>query len=208
MAVSIALILAYLLGSFPFSIWTGRIFFSTDIREHGSRNAGATNAWRVLGWKAGLPVLVLDTAKGFVSVLLPLWILSGDTEPLALLWVQTACGAGAAMGHVFPVFAGFRGGKGVATLLGIVLGLMPLAALGSLAVFLAVFLVSRYVSLGSVTAALSFPVFIAIAGGPGLTPLHYFAGIIAIGVLITHRKNMIRLIRREESRVILFRKKH
>ena len=124
-----------------------------------------------------------------------------------MLWLQIICGVFAAIGHIYPVFAGFRGGKGVSTLLGIVLGLMPVAAICSLGVFLVTFILFRYVSLGSIVAALLLPVFVFILGDPGLTPLHLLAMLIAVVVLLTHRRNLGRLLRREETKMILFRKR-
>ena len=207
LAYLIPVILAYLLGSLTFSIWTGKLFFRVDVREHGSGNAGATNTWRVLGWKAGLPVLLLDVGKGFASTRIPFLFLSFESDPATLQWLQIICGVIAAIGHIYPVFAGFRGGKGVSTLLGIVLGLMPVAAICCLGVFLVTFLLFRYVSLGSIVAALLLPVFVFILGDPGLTPLHLLAMLIAVVVLLTHRRNLGRLMRREETKMILFRKR-
>jgi acyl phosphate:glycerol-3-phosphate acyltransferase len=207
LAYLIPIILAYLLGSLTFSIWTGKLFFHVDVREHGSGNAGATNTWRVLGWKAGLPVLLLDIGKGFASTRLPLLFINPGTEPTTLLWLQIICGVFAAIGHIYPVFAGFRGGKGVSTLLGIVLGLMPVAAICSLGVFVVTFILFRYVSLGSIVAALLLPVFVFILGDSGLTPLHLLAMLIAVVVLLTHRRNLGRLLKREETKMILFRKR-
>ena len=197
---------AYLMGSLPFSVWLGKVFFSTDVREHGSGNAGATNTWRVLGWKAGLPVLILDIAKGYVSTLLPMFILGPEWDPDLLLWMRVACGVCAAVGHIYPVFAGFRGGKAVATLLGIVLGLMPIPALCSLGVFLIIFTLFRYVSLGSLVASLSVPFFVYGLIQPTRPPLLFLATLITVLVVITHLKNLGRLLRREESKVVLFRK--
>jgi glycerol-3-phosphate acyltransferase PlsY len=202
----IVMAVAYGLGSLPFSVWIGRLFFNTDVREHGSGNAGATNTWRVLGWKAGLPVLMLDIAKGYAATWLPFLFSAWPGEPELLSWLRTGSGMAAAVGHIYPVFAGFQGGKAVATLLGVVLGLMPLAAAGSLGVFVLTLLVSRMVSLGSVLAAVSLPFmhFLLPVGNP--LPLLLFSCLIAILVLLTHRRNLRRIIRGEESRV-RFRKK-
>ena len=199
---------AYLLGSLPFSVWTGKWFFRTDVRKHGSGNAGATNTWRVLGWKAGLPVLLLDIGKGYASTWIPLLITSVKFEPELLLWMRIACGLCAAIGHIYPVFAGFRGGKAVATLMGIILGLMPLAAVCSLCVFLVTFFLLRYVSLGSVLAAISLPFFVILLIHPSVIPLLLFAGVIGVMVVLTHLKNLGRLLRNEEARVVLFRKRN
>jgi glycerol-3-phosphate acyltransferase PlsY len=192
---------AYLLGSLPFSVWIGKVFFKTDVREHGSGNAGATNTWRALGWKAGLPVLLLDIGKGFAATYLPYLYgpLASDPEPL--LWIRILCGIGAALGHIYPILAGFRGGKAVATLLGVVVGLIPMAAAGSLTVFIITFLVFRMVSLGSILAAISLPIMSLLMPATGKLPLLLFSGLIAILVILTHRRNIQRIIRGEESRV-------
>ena len=146
---TIAMAIAYLVGSIPTSVWWGRAFFGIDVREHGSRNAGATNTFRVLGPKAGVPVLLIDILKGFLPVrLLPNFTeLEPDTAPW--MWFRVALVSAAVIGHLYPVFAGFKGGKGVATSLGGVLAVHPGAAAICVAVFAVVFLLSRYVSLGS-----------------------------------------------------------
>jgi glycerol-3-phosphate acyltransferase PlsY len=197
----ILMAVAYWLGSLPFSVWVGKIFYRKDVREFGSKNAGATNTWRVLGWKAGLPVLLLDIGKGFAATYLPYLYgpLASDPEPL--LWIRILCGIGAALGHIYPVLAGFRGGKAVATLLGVVVGLMPLAAVGSLTVFIITFLAFRMVSLGSILAAVSLPMMSLLIPATGKLPLLLFSGLIAILVILTHRRNIQRIIRGKESRV-------
>lgn len=197
----ILMAVAYLLGSLPFSVMIGNVFYKTDVREHGSGNAGATNTWRVLGWKAGLPVLLLDIGKGLAATYLPHLYGSMAADPGALLWIRILCGVGAALGHIYPVFAGFNGGKAVATLFGVILGLMPAAALGSLAVFLLTFLVFRMVSLGSILAAISLPLMSLIMPATGQLPLLVFSTLITILVILTHRRNIQRIIRGDESRV-------
>ena len=196
---------AYLLGSLPFSVWIGKVFYKKDVREFGSGNAGATNTWRVLGWKAGLPVLILDITKGFSATFLPYFFPSLIADPEWFLWLRILCGSSAALGHIYPLFAGFRGGKAVATLLGVVVGLMPMAAMGSLVVFILAFGVFRMVSLGSVLAAIFLPLMGFIMSSPVQLPLLIFSGLITILVFITHWKNIQRIIRGEESRVRLRR---
>jgi glycerol-3-phosphate acyltransferase PlsY len=191
---------AYLMGSLPFSVWIGKGFFHTDVREHGSGNAGATNTWRVLGWKAGLPVLLLDIGKGLAATFLPFIYSSITSSPDLLLWERVLCGTAAAAGHIYPVFAGFRGGKAVATLFGVLIGLMPVPAALSLAVFLVVFLAFRFVSLGSILAGLSLPVLVYFLTGRPVQ-LISFSLLISILVLATHRQNIKRLIRGEESKL-------
>lgn len=192
----------YLLGSLSFSIWIGRLFFGTDVREHGSGNAGATNTWRVLGWKAGLPVLLLDMGKGLLATFLPLIHASTSGDPDLLLWLRVLAGVAAALGHILPVFTGFRGGKAVATLFGVLLGLMPLPALLSLAVFLVVFLTFRIVSLGSLLSGFCLPVLVTFLV-PHSIPLLSLSILISLLILLTHRQNIKRLFRGEESRLSL-----
>ena len=151
-------IIAYLIGSIPTAVWVGKYFHGIDIREHGSKNAGATNTFRVLGKKSGWFVLMVDILKGVAAATLPYWFQSqliGFKDELLIM--QLSASFSAVFGHVFPIFAGFRGGKGVATSLGIVIGLNPFAAAICLGVFLIVFLISKYVSLGAITAAFVFP---------------------------------------------------
>ena len=155
------LVVAYLLGSVPSAIWVGKRFYGIDVREHGSGNAGATNTFRVLGKKAGIPVLLLDILKGFLAVKLAyLQTVYLPDNLVPFTNVKLAFGFAAVIGHIFPVFAGFRGGKGIATLLGLVLALHLQAALGALGIFMVVLLVTKYVSLGSMLAGISFPLFI------------------------------------------------
>lgn len=194
---------AYLLGSLPFSVWVGKVFYGKDVREYGSRNAGATNTWRVLGWKAGLPVLLLDIAKGYGATFLPFLYPSLFADQEWILWLRILCGAAAAIGHIYPLFAGFRGGKAVATLLGVVMGLMPMAAAGSLVVFILVLGLFRMVSLGSILAAISLPMMGLVLPHPLQLPLLIFSGMITILVIFTHKKNVQRIIKGEESRVRL-----
>ncbi len=194
---------AYLLGSLPFSVWVGKVFYRKDVREYGSGNAGATNTWRVLGWKAGLPVLLLDIGKGFAATFLPYIYPSLTADPEWLLWLRILCGSAAALGHIYPLFAGFRGGKAVATLLGVILGLMPLVAAGSLVIFVIFLLISRMVSLGSIMASISLPLMDWFMLPSVHLPLLIFSGLITILVIITHNKNIQRIIRGEESRLRL-----
>lgn len=197
---------AYLLGSIPTAVWIGKYFYSIDVREYGSGNAGATNVFRVLGKKAGIPVLLIDVLKGFLAVSLA--NLSDYTVGSnQFINLQLVLGIASLVGHIFPIFASFRGGKGIATLLGIILAILPFAAFISIGIFIAVLLVSSYVSLGSMTAAVAFPI-IVILGFKTTTPsLIIFSILIAIMVLITHQKNIERLLRREESKAKLINKK-
>lgn len=201
------LICAYLLGSIPSAVWVGRAFFGIDVREYGSGNAGATNTFRVLGPKAGVPVLIMDIAKGWMAVQLATYF--GDYMPSTQQFInfKLVLGVAALLGHIFPVFAGFRGGKGVATLLGILWGINPPAALICLIVFLIVFLSTGYVSLGSMSGAVSFPFIVMWWFNETVVSMNVFSVAIPILVLITHQKNIERLLKGVESKVNLFRKK-
>jgi glycerol-3-phosphate acyltransferase PlsY len=201
----LALILAYLLGSVPTAVWVGKYFHGIDVREYGSGNAGATNTFRVLGTKAGIPVLLIDVFKGWLAVNLAYILTEPGQNTEELFNLQLRLGACALLGHIFPIFAGFRGGKGVATLLGIVLALNLEAALLSIAVFLFVFLSTRYVSLSSIIASLFFPIVVMAIIKTEQPAMVVFSLVISVIVVITHQKNIERLLKRQESR-IKFRK--
>src|SRR5258706_15402253 len=156
------IVLAYLIGSIPTSVWVSRHFFDIDIRDYGSGNAGATNTFRVLGPKWGSFVMVVDMLKGVVAVKLALLIpyyIEFDTQFINL---QVGLGLSAVVGHIFPIWADFRGGKGVATLFGLVVGISPWTALSCAGVFLLVLYLTRFVSLSSILASVAFPVFILV----------------------------------------------
>ncbi len=197
---------AYLLGSIPTAVWVGKYFYNIDVREYGSGNAGATNVFRVLGKKAGIPVLLIDVFKGFLAVFLASWSdYSVGSNPFINL--QLVLGIASLVGHIFPVFASFRGGKGIATLLGIIIAVYPYAAIISILIFVVVFLVSGYVSLGSMTAAVVFPLVVIFVLNTNTPSLIIFSILIAIMVLITHQKNIERLLKREEPKTRLMNKK-
>ncbi|MBX2971695.1 MAG: glycerol-3-phosphate 1-O-acyltransferase PlsY [Flavobacteriales bacterium] len=198
-----SVLIAYLIGSIPTSVWWGRAFFGVDVREHGSRNAGATNTFRVLGPKAGVPVLLIDILKGFLPVrLLPNFTdLEPDTAPW--MWFRVALVGAAVIGHLYPVFAGFKGGKGVATSLGGVLAVHPGAAAICVLVFAVVFLLSRYVSLGSLCAAVAFPLAVVLVYKEFSPVKIGFAVVLCLLVFYTHRENIGRLLRGEENRMSL-----
>jgi acyl phosphate:glycerol-3-phosphate acyltransferase len=189
-----AVIGGYLAGSIPTGYWLVRLFRKIDIRRVGSKSIGATNVWRVMGWKVGLPTILLDVAKGFVPVF------------LASMWVDDVAGAlagGAAMlGHARPIFLRFeRGGKAVATTGGVLLGLAPWVALLALGVWALTLLVARYVSVASMAAAVSVPVF-AFALEESW-PVKILALVGAVAVVLLHRENIKRLFARREPRVQL-----
>ena len=195
---------AYLLGSIPTSVWLGKALKGVDLREHGSGNAGATNAFRVLGKPIGSVVLVLDMLKGFLAVNLAL--LQHELVPGSEAWMILKIGLGllAVVGHIFPVFAGFRGGKGVATITGVALAIHPLAALAAMGIYLLVFLLTRISAMGSLTAVLTYPIWINWVFKSEYLTIRIFSLVVVLLVLITHRSNILRLVRGEEKS--LFRK--
>ena len=194
-------LLAYLTGAFPSAVWVGKTFYKIDVREFGSGNAGATNTFRVLGKKAGIPVLIMDIFKGWLSVNYISFLTNFPQSEEAIFEVQLAFGIAAVIGHLFPVYTGFRGGKGIATLLGLLVGLNPAAALFSILIFIIVFLISKYVSLGSILASVAFPVFVILVLNSTNSSLNLFAVFVPILTLITHQKNIERLVRGEETKV-------
>ena len=205
-----ALILAYLLGSIPSAVWVGKAFFKIDVREYGSGNAGATNTFRVLGKKAGIPVMLMDIAKGWLATNLAYLIglsVTGPTHSVQYVNYQLALGICAVMGHLFPVFAGFRGGKGIATLFGMIVAVHPPAALLCVAVFILVLLLSKYVSLSSISAGFTFPLSVIFIYQVSVKAIIIYGMCICVLILVTHQKNIERLLKRKESKVNLFKKK-
>jgi len=197
MTIALAFLASYLFGSIPSAVWLGKWLHGMDVREHGSKNAGATNSFRVLGKRTGIMVLLLDVSKGVLSMMVCRLIL-GDTE--SMLYQMIAAGI-CVLGHVFPVFAGFRGGKGVATSLGVFLGLNPLTAVTCMVVFLVVFLITRYVSLSSITAAFLLPFISFFIYHQEAREVLYFNIILSLIVILAHHKNIKRLIAGEEQRM-------
>lgn len=196
----VLIIIAYLIGSIPTSVWIGRRFHGKDVRQFGSGNAGATNTIRVLGWKAGIPVLILDLLKGWAAVQLAYLTHFYIPHSDDFITYQLILGSAAMLGHIFPIYVGFKGGKGVATLFGIILALSPVTTVVCMGVFLVIALLTKYVSLGSIIAGFSFP-FILILVFQTTTPsLMIFSLIVAILLLFTHQKNIERLLRNEESK--------
>jgi glycerol-3-phosphate acyltransferase PlsY len=203
----VILVLAYLLGSIPTAVWIGKLFHNIDVREHGSGNAGATNVIRVLGWKTGIPVLVIDLAKGWTAAMLPYFFNAAQPGSSLLVNLQIFTGFVAIIGHIFPVFAGFRGGKGVSTVFGTLLAIQPLLTLCCLGVFLAVLLITGIVSISSMTTGIAFPVFLFLFFETPSTIFKIFSVFVAAAIIVTHRKNIGRLMKGEESRLIRYRKK-
>lgn len=202
----VALLVAYLLGSIPTAVWYGKLFYNIDLREHGSGNAGATNAIRVFGTKQGVLVLIVDALKGVAAVMLSRFFVESFSSQEWFVIFQLALGFMALLGHVFPVFAGFRGGKGIATLTGIIIALFPQAVLICLGVFILAFIPTRYVSLGSMSAAIAFPLVVVFLLGSTLVSEIVFALVVAIFVPLTHHKNIKRLLKGQENK-LYFKKK-
>ena len=195
-------LLAYLTGAFPSAVWVGKTFYNTDVREYGSGNAGATNTFRVLGKGAGIPVFLMDVLKGWLSVSYVNFISNADIlSPELFFENQLTFGIAAVIGHLFPIYTGFRGGKGIATMFGLLIGLQPLAAVFSFVVFVVVFMISKYVSLGSIIASLFFPIFVILVLGSINPSLNLFSIFIPILSLITHQKNIERLVRGKETKI-------
>ena len=199
--------LAYVFGSIPTAVWVGKRFFGLDVREHGSKNAGATNTFRVLGKKPGIIVLLVDVLKGLLAVFLPQMFLSTVINYNELINLKIIAAIFVILGHVFPLFAGFKGGKGVATSLGVIFALHPPAAFICLGIFFIVFLISHFVSLGAIITAISFPLIIIYVFKETSLSLIVFAIVIGIAVVVTHKKNIKRLIDGCENKMYLIKKK-
>jgi len=197
---------AYLLGSLPSAVWIGKFFYGIDVRQHGSGNAGATNTLRVLGKKAALPVLFFDILKGWAAVKVSYFVadMLGKEEFNSL---QLTLGAAAIIGHIYPVFASFKGGKGVATLLGVTFAIHPLSGGVGVMVFVLVLLITQYVSLSSICAGLSFPISILLLFPSSSPTLVLFSLLTPAIILVTHQKNIERLLRKDESKINLFKRK-
>lgn len=208
------LIMAYLLGSIPSAVWIGKKYYGIDIREHGSKNAGTTNMLRVLGRRAAIPVFVLDFFKGFAAVsLLSLMRYDVDISSAWLINLKILAVFAAVLGHIFPIFADFKGGKGVATLVGAVTGIYPQIILLCFAVWGLVFMISHYVSLASMTAGCCFPLFVIIYSSSEWSRNNdisftfiLFAFAVAGLLIWSHRKNIERLKAGTESKIYIWRR--
>jgi glycerol-3-phosphate acyltransferase PlsY len=214
----IVLLISYLLGSIPSSLWVGQIFHKIDIRNFGSGNLGTTNAFRNLGWKSGTSVLVLDFMKGFVSSCwVAIYAFEIGTGPIAPpgweadAFLKITCGLFAVIGHMFPVFANFKGGKGAATACGMLYGIEPISIGISSVVFITIVLTTRYVSLASIVASFIYPISLLIMRyGFGYFvdgSIIIFAIIVAAGIIYKHKSNIRRLLDGNESRVNIYGKK-
>ncbi|MGV3640547.1 MAG: glycerol-3-phosphate 1-O-acyltransferase PlsY [Adhaeribacter sp.] len=197
------LLAAYLIGAIPTAVWVGKTFYGVDVRQHGSGNAGATNTFRVLGKKPGSFVMAVDIFKGWAATsLAQVLVMSGAIEPDKLILFKIILGVLAVLGHIFPVYVGFKGGKGVATLMGMVLAIHLPAALICLGIFLVVLLLFKYVSLGSMIAAIAFPLLLLLPRFHPEEPLLIVFGfLLSLMVVLTHKKNIGRLLQGQESKV-------
>jgi acyl phosphate:glycerol-3-phosphate acyltransferase len=205
-----ALVAAYLFGSIPTAVWIGQAFYGIDVREYGSGNAGATNTFRVLGKSAGIAVMTLDIFKGWTATNLAYLIglsVTGPQHSVQFVNYQLALGIIAVMGHLFPIFAGFRGGKGIATLFGMILAVHAQAALVCVIVFLIVLLISKTVSLSSISAGFTFPLSVIFLFHSPLKSVVVYGMCICILILVTHQKNIERLLKGKEAKVNLFKRK-
>jgi glycerol-3-phosphate acyltransferase PlsY len=193
--------LAYLMGSIPTAVWVSKAFFNIDIRDYGSGNSGATNTYRVLGSKWGTFVMIVDMIKAIVAVKLAFFLPIAFQNDIYLVNMQLGLGLAAVVGHIFPIWADFRGGKGVATLFGMVLGIQPNVALCCVGVFILVLYLTRWVSLSSILASVAFPVFILVIFNEPEKLYRVFAITVALLVLLTHQKNITRLLKGSENKV-------
>jgi acyl phosphate:glycerol-3-phosphate acyltransferase len=191
---------AYLIGSIPTAVWVSKYFFGVDIREFGSGNAGATNTYRVLGPQWGTFVMAVDVLKGVLACLLYLLLPVYVTDEYERTNLMVGLGLSAVLGHIFPAWASFKGGKGVATLFGMVLAIQPMVALCVVSVFLLVLYLTRFVSLSSILASIALPVFILIIFNEPEPMYRVFAIAVALLVVFTHQKNINRLLNGSESR--------
>jgi len=202
---TLLILVAYLLGSIPTAVWVSRYFFDIDIRDYGSGNSGATNTYRVLGPKMGTFVMIVDMIKAIVAVKLVFFLPYAFESELYLVNMQLGLGLAAILGHIFPVWANFRGGKGVASLFGMVLGIQPNVALCCVAIFVLVLFLTRWVSLSSILASVAFPVFILVIFNEPEHLYRIFAVTVAMLVLLTHQKNIGRILKGRESKVPILR---
>ncbi|MCW3114896.1 MAG: acyl-phosphate:glycerol-3-phosphate O-acyltransferase PlsY [Segetibacter sp.] len=201
MAELLLIILAYLIGSIPTSVWVSKYFFGVDIRDYGSGNAGATNTYRVLGSKWGTFVMIVDVLKGVIATSLFLLVPYYTHDEFERTNFMVGLGMAAIIGHIFPILADFKGGKGVATLFGMVIALQPIVAVCCVGVFLLVLFLTRFVSLSSILAGVAFAVFILFIWNEPEPLYRIFAVAVALMIILTHQKNINRLLKGTESKV-------
>ena len=217
LALGVVILLSYLVGSIPTSIWVGKAVKGVDIRNYGSGNAGATNTFRLLGWKPGVVVLLIDFFKGFAS---SFWIsqlaYQIGSGPVSIIpnwelaaFLQIVCGFVAVVGHMFPIYSNFDGGKGMATAAGMLVGIEPVSVGITAAVFLVVMLASHYVSLASLVASFIYPIVLVILRYVFEWPIDgsilIFGAVAGLGIIIKHRGNIRRLMKGEENRIGSFK---
>ena len=210
MAIAVGIIIAYILGSIPTAVWLGKALYGIDVREHGSQNPGATNTFRVLGKKAGVMVMLGDIIKGMLAASLAIPLMKmGLVSESNLIITKIVFGIVAVFGHIFSVFLNFKGGKGVATLLGMMIAIQYEVALISVAIFIVTLLLSKYVSLASIVSAFAFPVVLWFVPRFKTTEplLILFGFILFIVILWTHHKNIRRIIDGEERKTYLIRRR-
>lgn len=195
------ILLAYLIGSIPTAVWISKRFFNIDIRDYGSGNSGATNTFRVLGKKWGSIVMLIDVLKGVIATSLYIALPFYVNNELQRTNLMIGLGLAAVLGHIFPIWAGFRGGKGVATLLGMAVAIQPVVAVCCLIVFMIVLTLTRFVSFSSILAGISFMVFILFIFNEKETLYRIFAVLVALMVVLTHQKNIGRIVRGTESKI-------
>lgn len=197
--IAVFAVVAYLLGSINSSILIGRLFGVKDIRKHGSGNAGATNTLRTIGKKAAILALIGDALKGVIAILLTRLVLGMFIEGDLLRIAQYISGVAAVLGHNFPIFFQFKGGKGIVTTAAVGAMMNPFMALIVIAIGVGTIIISKYVSLGSVTAMVAYPILVAVTGGDG--PYILFSTTLMVLAVIKHRANIKRLIKHEESKI-------
>ena len=200
-------VVAYLLGSIPTSVWISKAYFGFDIRGHGSGNAGATNTFRVLCKQVGTVVLFMDVIKGVTAASLVHYLGGIEHGTDRFINLQLLFGLLAVVGHIFPVFEQFKGGKGIATLFGMLIGIHYVLALAILGLFIVVLLLTKYVSLSSILAAIAFPILTIFVFKRDEPLLIAFGIAAAVMVILTHKKNITRLLNGEESKAKLFKSK-
>jgi glycerol-3-phosphate acyltransferase PlsY len=204
----IAVLLAYFIGSIPSAIWVSKWFFGVDVRDYGSNNAGATNTFRVIGRVAGFTVLFFDILKGWVSVKILTSLILYEPQSSEFINMQLVVGITAVLGHVFPIYEKFQGGKGVATLMGIILAINFSAAIGCVVIFLLIFIFTSYVSLGAIVAAIFFPIITIFIIRVESISVVYFSIFISILVILTHKPNIYRLLNKDENKMRIKLKKN
>ena len=204
----IAVLLAYFIGSIPSAVWVSKWFFGVDVRDYGSNNAGATNTFRVIGRVAGFTVLFFDILKGWVSVKILTSLILYEPQSSEFINMQLVVGITAVIGHVFPIYEKFQGGKGVATLMGIILAINFSAAIGCVVIFLLIFIFSSYVSLGAIVAAIFFPIITIFIIRVESISVVYFSIFISILVILTHKPNIYRLLNKDENKMKIKLKKN